>query len=80
MDFGKISATQMDAAGEAVEAKFRWIPIASKDAAETRPIPEITAEIRRDMDNLCNWLHEVQRVHSAMVRLRAKRREAQAGT
>lgn len=80
MDVGNISASEIDPAGEASEAKFRWVPIAPKDAAETRPIPEITAEIRRDMDNLCDWLHEVQRVHSAMVRLRAKRRESLAGT
>ena len=76
MAVGNSSAPEIDAAGELAEAKFRWIPIAPNDAAETRPIPEITAEIRRDMDSLCNWLHEVQRVHSAMVRLRAKQREA----
>ena len=57
-------------------SKFRWIPIASENSEKPRPIPEITAEIRRDMDNLCNWLHEVQRVHSTMMRLRAERREA----
>ena len=58
-------------------SKFRWVPIASENSEESRSIPEITAEIRRDMDNLCNWLHEVQRVHSTMMRLRAERREAQ---
>ena len=67
-----------DADTEFGVSKFRWVPIASENAGETRPIPDITAEIRRDMDNLCNWLHEVQRVHSAMMRLRADRREAQS--
>ncbi len=55
---------------------FRWVPIAPELADETRPMPEITAEIIQGMDNLCNWLHEVQRVHSAMSKLRAERREA----
>lgn len=59
-------------------SKFRWVPISPKLPQEPRPIPEITAEIRRDMDNLCNWLHEVQRLHTAMMRLRAERREAQS--
>lgn len=68
---------QDDAELQTDAAKFRWVPIRPKDAEEPRPIPEITAEILKDMDRLCNWLHDVQRVHLAMSRLRAERRQAQ---
>jgi hypothetical protein len=68
---------QVDAEFQADDAKFRWVPIRPKDAEDPRPIPEITAEILKDMDRLCNWLHDVQRVHLAMSRLRADRRQAQ---
>jgi hypothetical protein len=65
---------------EVIETKFRWVPITPHGAEEPRPIPVITAEIRADMDKLCNWLHDVQRVHKAMTRLRAERRSAQTET
>ncbi len=58
-------------------SKFRWVPISPDPLLEPRPVPVITAEIRRDMDNLCHWLHEVRRVHSAMARLRADRKQSQ---
>ena len=44
---------------------------------QPRPIPEITAEIIRDMDNLCDWLHKVQKLHLEITRLREQRMEAE---
>ena len=42
---------------------------------EPRPIPEITAEIIRDMDKLCDWLHKVQKLHLQITQMRQQRME-----
>ena len=44
---------------------------------EPRPIPEITAEIIRDMDKLCDWLHKVQKLHLQITQMRQQRMEAE---
>lgn len=43
----------------------------------SRPVPEITAEIIKDMDNLCEWLHKVQKLHLEITRLRQQRMDAE---
>ena len=42
---------------------------------EPRPVPEITAEIIRDMDKLCDWLHKVQKLHLQITQMRQQRME-----
>ena len=44
---------------------------------DPRPIPEIRAEIIRDMDKLCDWLHKVQKLHLQITRMRQQRMEAE---
>ena len=44
---------------------------------EPRPVPEITAEIIRDMDKLCDWLHKVQKLHLQITQMRQQRMEAE---
>jgi hypothetical protein len=44
---------------------------------DPRPIPEIRAEIIRDMDKLCDWLHKVQKLHLQITQMRQQRIEAE---
>ena len=44
---------------------------------DPRPIPEIRAEIIRDMDKLCDWLHKVQKLHLQITQMRQQRMEAE---
>ena len=44
---------------------------------DPRPIPEIRAEIIKDMDKLCDWLHKVQKLHLQITQMRQQRMEAE---
>lgn len=81
MDIGKLSnsgeyvGAAIDVNSSALETAPAEVPAEVKEPS--RPIPEITAEIIRDMDNLCDWLHKVQKLHLEITRLRQQRMEAE---
>ncbi len=81
VDTGKLSNSGVEPT-EAIEADAsnagsEVISASPEKQQQPRPIPEITAEIIRDMDNLCDWLHKVQKLHLEITRVRRQRMEVE---
>ena len=68
VDSDDVNSTELETAPAQVLAEVK---------EPSRPISEITAEIIRDMDNLCDWLHKVQKLHLEITRLLQQRMEAE---
>ena len=81
MDTGKLSNCGVEASkaidAGALNSGSEAISASPEKQQQPRPIPEITAEIIRDMDNLCDWLHKVQKLHLEITRVRQQRMEVE---
>ena len=80
MDVGKLSIGHVAEAvidADVIQQVSESVIVVAEQEKPPRPTPEITAEIIRDMDNLCDWLHKVQKVHLEITRVRRQRMEAE---
>lgn len=81
MDISKLSKSGEETAVafdvEHLASDVEAIDIHAETKSPPRPIPEMTAEIIRDMDRLCDWLHKVQKLHLEITRVRQQRMEAE---
>ena len=75
LSIGDVAEAVIDA--DVIQQVSEPVVSAVEEKKPPRPIPEITAEIIRDMDNLCDWLHKVQKLHLEITRLREQRMEAE---
>jgi hypothetical protein len=63
--------------GADYQVDVETIDIVTDNKSSPRPMSEMTAEIIRNMDRLCDWLHKVQKLHLEITRVREQRMEAE---
>ena len=79
MDIDKLSNNGPDhvtaLSGNSLPVEEKSAGPSEENKSSSRPIPEITASIIRDMDKLCDWLHKVQKLHLQITQMRQQRME-----